>query len=154
MSTVSKILIPDTSCLILLHKIDELPLLKRLAGEVIVTPTVEKEFKGNLTGWFELAEPDNNTYHTILQEGIDKGEASVIALSLKLAESVVVVDDLKGRTVAGKIGITYTGTFGLILKARQLGIIDNVRPILNKIQATNFRFDPSILKVVLKYSGD
>jgi predicted nucleic acid-binding protein len=119
-----------------------------------VTPTVEREFKGKLTGWFELAEPDKYTFHAILQEGIDEGEASAIALSLKLAASVVVIDDLKGRNKAEKSGITYTGTFGLILKARQSGIIENVRPILSKIQATNFRYDPSILKVVLKYSGD
>jgi len=40
----SDIIISDTSCLIILDKIDELELLKKMEREVYVTPIILKEF--------------------------------------------------------------------------------------------------------------
>lgn len=40
------VIISDTSCLILLDKIQELDLLKKLYGQIITTQTVAEEFGG------------------------------------------------------------------------------------------------------------
>jgi len=52
---------------------------------------------------------------------LDKGEASAIALSLEMDNSILIIDDLKGRNVAERLNLRYSGTFGLILRAKQIG---------------------------------
>jgi predicted nucleic acid-binding protein len=52
---------------------------------------------------------------------LDKGEASAIALTLEVENGVLIIDDLKGRKIAKKLNLKFSGMFGLILKAKQMG---------------------------------
>ena len=154
MQIVSKVLIPDTSCLILLEKINELELLYYLGERIIITPTIKREMRFELLPWMEMIESDAQYYQEMLDKDLDQGEASALSLCLRIPESVIVIDDLKGRNEAEALNLKYTGTFGLLLKARQLEIIGNIRPFIVKIQQTDFRYDQSIIETVLKASGD
>ncbi len=73
-----------------------------------------------------------------------KGEASAIALSLDMDNPILILDDLKGRKIADCLNLRYSGTCGLILKAKQIGQIKIVRPILDRIKSTNFRFSEKL----------
>lgn len=70
---------------------------------------------------------------------IDKGESSAIALALETPESTVVLDDHKARKIAERLGINFTGTIGVIVKAKLTGKITSIKPILEKIKHTDFR---------------
>ena len=59
---------------------------------------------------------------------LDLGEASAIAISLDLENSILILDDLKGRKIAERLNLRYSGTFGLILRAKQEGVIEKVKP--------------------------
>jgi predicted nucleic acid-binding protein len=85
---------------------------------------------------------------------LDKGEASAIALSLEMDNSIIIIDDLKGRNVAERLNLRYSGTFGLILKAKQIGIIQSVKPILTKVKETNFRFSEKLFTLILEQAGE
>jgi predicted nucleic acid-binding protein len=85
---------------------------------------------------------------------LDKGEASAIALSLEMEGSILMLDELKGRKVADKLNLRYSGTFGLILRAKQIGILERVKPILEKIKLTNFRFNDKLFEKVLEQAGE
>jgi predicted nucleic acid-binding protein len=50
---MQKSIISDTSCLILLDKIDEIHLLKKLFGSIITTPEVADEFGLPLPSWVQ-----------------------------------------------------------------------------------------------------
>ena len=52
------------------------------------------------------------------------------------------------------MGIKYTGTLGIIVKAKKLGLIPSVIPILDKINTTNFRISDELLKMVLSEAGE
>ncbi|MDP3431948.1 MAG: DUF3368 domain-containing protein [Bacteroidota bacterium] len=52
------------------------------------------------------------------------------------------------------INLRYSGTFGLILRAKQVGIFQSVKPILDKIRKTNFRFSEKIFDSILEQSGE
>ena len=82
------------------------------------------------------------------------GEASALALALEFENSTLIIDDLKGRKVAERLGLRYSGSFGLILKAKQIGVIESIRPILDKIKETDFRFNDQLFKTILKKSGE
>lgn len=150
----SDIIISDTSCLIILDKIDELELLKKVGRKIFVTPIILKEFGKSLPEWVLVLSPENAHYQQILEMDLDEGEASAIALSLEMKNPILMLDDLKGRKVADKLNLRYSGTFGLILKAKQLGLINSVKPILEKIKSTNFRFDKKLFEKVLEQAGE
>lgn len=148
------IIISDTSCLILLHKIDELELLDKLGKNVFITQTIKREFGQKLPDWIKVKEPSDKHYQKMLEMDLDEGEASAIALSLEIDNSILILDDLKGRKIADRLNLRYSGTFGLILRAKQVGIFESVKPILDKIRKTNFRFSEKIFDSILEQSGE
>jgi len=77
-----------------------------------------------------------------------------MALSFEIDNSILVVDDLKARRIASRLNIRYSGTFGLILKAKQVGILPSVKLILDKIKRTNFRFSESLFDTILEQAGE
>jgi len=75
-------------------------------------------------------------------------------LSFEIDNSILILDDLKGRKIADKLNLRYSGTFGLILRAKQVGIFESVKPILDKIRKNNFRFSEKIFDSILEQSGE
>lgn len=149
-----KIIIADTSCLILLFKIEELDLLRHLYGKVFITQDVAIEFMQPLPDWIEVIHDVDNQYQILLEMEIDKGEASSIALALKMEKATLILDDIKARKVADKLGLTYTGTLGVIVKSKLTGIIASVNPIIAKIKNTNFRLSDRLIEETLREAGE
>jgi predicted nucleic acid-binding protein len=147
-------IISDTSCLILLDKIDELPILNKLFGVITTTSEVAIEFGQPLPSWFEIREPADKNYQAIIEATVDKGEASAIALAIELDDCLLIIDDLKGRKFASQLGLTIIGTIGVIVDAKLAGIIPSVKPILSKIKSTNFRITEQLELLVLKRAGE
>ncbi|MDR9367102.1 MAG: DUF3368 domain-containing protein [Balneolaceae bacterium] len=154
MPTNSNSIVLDTSCLILLTKIDEIRLIKLPEVKVFTTPQVFKEFKEPLPTWVHIKDPPKKRFQKVLQMNIDVGEASAIALATKIDKSILIIDDLKGRKIAENLKIRYSGTLGLIIQAKREGIIETVKPIVNKIEKTNFRIDRKLLLTVLEQAGE
>ena len=85
---------------------------------------------------------------------LDPGESSAIALCLDISDSIIIIDDLKGRRIADKLNLRYSGTLGLILKARQEGIIESIKPVIEKINNTNFRFRKELIEFLIEQAGE
>ena len=149
-----KTIISDTSCLILLEKIGELDILHKLFGTIITTMEVAEEFGQTLPSWFELRQPTDKNYQSIIEASVDKGEASAIALAIELDDCLLIIDDLKGRKFAHQLGLTIIGTIGVIVDAKLVGIIPSVKPILAKIKSTNFRITEQLELLILKRAGE
>jgi len=150
----SNIIISDTSCLILLSKIGEIDLLNKLGDKVYITSIIKEEFGKELPDWMTTKNPSDRHYQRIIEMELDRGEASAIALGLEEEQAILIIDDLKGRKVADKLKIRYSGTFGLILRAKQVGIIENVKPILEKVRLTNFRFSEKLFDIIIEEAGE
>ncbi len=148
------VVIADTTCFILLHKIGKLELLQQLFTTITTTEIIAKEFGESLPEWVNILTVSDIHYQQILEVEVDAGEASAIALSLEFEKSLLILDDFKARKLATKLRLHFTGTFGVILKAKEAGIIDAIKPILELIQQTNFRFTDAVLKNILINSGE
>jgi len=146
-----EIVIADTSCFILLDKIGELELLKSLFGHVITTSIIAKEFGADLPEWVKIRSVKDLIFQYTLD--IDAGEASAIALAVESEPSLLILDDNKGRKAARKLNLNVTGTLGLFLKAKQIGLISSVAPVIAKIQLTNFRYSDAVLEEILLLAG-
>ena len=85
---------------------------------------------------------------------IDKGEASAIALALENEKSLLILDDSKARKLALRLKLDYTGTLGILLKGKELGIVSSIKPLLLQIQQTNFRFSEKLLMAILAEANE
>ena len=145
-----KIIISDTSCFIILTNIGELHLLQKLYSKIITTIEIATEFGEPLPEWVEILSVKSKDTQRLLEMQIDKGESSAIALALEISDSLLILDDIKARKVATQLGLSITGTLGIIIKAKLEGIIPSVIPILNKIKQTDFRLSNEVESQVLK----
>lgn len=147
-------IISDTSCLILLDKIGELKLLQQLFGEVVTTQIVADEFGKHLPNWIRVQNPNDITSQLVLEAAVDKGEASAIALALEMADCLLIIDELRGRKLARRLGLTITGTLGVLVQAKQNGYISMLKPLLDKVQQADFRLSEHLVQETLKEVGE
>jgi predicted nucleic acid-binding protein len=147
-----EIVIADTTCFILLENIGEFNLLRSLFTKIITTTTIAEEFGSPLPEWTEIRKPKNISFQNSLD--IDAGEASAITLALESQNALLILDDNKGRKTAERLNLLYTGTLGIILKAKNVGIIPSVKPIIQKIQGTNFRFSQKVLEEIYALANE
>ena len=152
MQTEYEIVIADTSCFILLDKIGELELLKSLFGHVVTTAIIADEFGIALPEWVQIRQVNDVHFQSLLD--IDPGEASAIALAMESEPSLLVIDDGKGRKVAQRLNLNITGSLGIFLRAKRSGVIPYIKPILQKIQQTNFRYSAAVLQEILSLAGE
>lgn len=150
---MQKNIVADTSCLILFFKINELELLKRLFPKILITEIVAKEFTKPLPNWIEIRNPKSNL-HIGLMNSLDKGEATAISLATDFKESLIVIDEQKGRKIALEMGLTVTGSLGILLLAKKKGLIPDVKSALSKIQQTNFRVSESLIYRTLDMANE
>ena len=136
---MSKTIISDTSCFIVLSKIGQLELLQQLFGNVVTTPEIAEEFGETLPGWVEIVAVKDKYKQRLFEIQIDKGESSAMALSLETENSLLIIDDYKARKLAKTLNIDYIGTIGILILAKHKDIISSIKPILEKIKETNFR---------------
>lgn len=145
-----KTIISDTSCFIILSKIEELDLLKSVYGQIITTSDIVEEFGEKLPDWVIVQNVADKSRQRILELQIDRGESSAIALALEIQNSTLILDDFKARKIAQQLGISFTGTIGVIIKAKLNRIIPSIKPYLEKIKETNFRISAEIELQALK----
>jgi predicted nucleic acid-binding protein len=147
---MSKIIISDTSCLIILDKIQRLDLLEKLFNTVIITAEISEEFGGALPNWVITKRVSNESMTLALSEQVDLGEASAIALALEFPNHLIIIDDNKGRKLAERLKINYTGTMGVLVKAKKEGFIPLLKPVLEQIEETDFRLSEHLKNILLK----
>lgn len=142
-------IIADASCLIVLQNIQELPLLQKLFGEVFITEEVKKEYGFDLPEWIKVKEVQNKIQQNALNLILDEGEASSIALSLETGNSLLIIDEKKGRRIAQELNLKIIGTLGVILRARERGLVDSIENLLEKLENADFRISPILKAKIL-----
>lgn len=148
------IVISDTSCLILFHKINKLEIINQVYDSVYTTPEVAKEFVEPLPKWIKIKSVSDKKYQEFLETQIDLGEASAIALAKELDNPLLLLDDLKARKMALKLNLKFTGALGVINKAKEKGVIDKIKPVLDELLSTNFRISKSIIEELLRLNKE
>ena len=149
-----KVVISDTSTLILFQKIEHLNLLNKVYGELITTPEIAEEYGDKLPEWIKIQSVSDKKYQEILETQIDCGEASAIALAKEFDDVLLLLDDLKARKLASKLNFKITGVLGIIHKAKQMSIIHKVKPLIDKLLKTNFRISDKIVEEILTLNNE
>ena len=144
------LLVADSGPLIALARLDLLAVPARLFGELLVTATVWHEvtrepraveqaaLSAALAGGLLRVEDDPlQIPGALAQVRLDDGERSALALAL-LRGAVVLVDERRGRACAVDLGLHVLGTLGLLVRAREQGLVDRVRPLADALLASGY----------------
>ena len=93
---------------------------------------------------------DNYTKTTELKQNLDDGESEAIALALEINSDYLLIDELKGRNMAENHGIKIVGLLGILIKAKQQGILTAIKPIMEQLLTIGFRIKPTLFDRVLE----
>lgn len=149
-----QVIITDTSILIVLHKIGELELLKRVYGEIITTSIIAEEFGEDLPAWIKIEKISDRKYLDYLKTQVDIGEASAFAVASQFEDVLLLMDDLKARKLAKQLSLKVIGVIGILIFAKKKGKISLIKPLLEKLQETNFRINKKIIDFALAECGE
>ena len=72
------------------------------------------------------------------------------ALALEKESCLLIIDEYKGRREAKLLNINCTGTLGILIIAKEKGIIESVSHVLDQIKQTNFRISDELIQETLK----
>ena len=143
----------DTSALIILNKIDALGLLNKIYGNVFITNFINAELNEILPSWI-IIEPAYNFEQSFLKNfNLGPGESSIIMNALEY-NGFLIIDDLKARKIATTLSLRFTGSIGILIIAKDLGLIQSVKYYLEKIQETNFRLSDALINKVLEITNE
>jgi hypothetical protein len=80
----------------------------------------------------------NRPLVTQLETLLDPREAEAIALAVEQAPSLLLIDERDGRQVARTLKVPITGTVGVLLRAKALGFVPGIKPLLTDGGTTPF----------------
>jgi len=145
-----EIVIADTSVLIALEKIDLLSCLCRIYKEVILPEGVLKEF-GSVNMECHSAQKVESRLADFLarDSNLGRGESEVIALAYETKRKAL-IDDLKARKVALDLGLTISGSIGILLKAEKLGLIQSAHKKAVELKDKGFYVSEKLLTEMSK----
>jgi predicted nucleic acid-binding protein len=64
------------------------------------------------------------------------------------------IDERKGRKIAESYNIKIIGTLGLLLLAKQKGLLKSVKSCLELLQQSTIRIAPELYKITLQRAGE
>jgi len=75
--------------------------------------------------------PHQSPPDRLLLTELDDGEAAVISAAMRLGLSAVILDERKARRIASRVyGLEVKGSAGLLVEAKNRGLIESVKPHL------------------------
>jgi predicted nucleic acid-binding protein len=75
---------------------------------------------------------------------LGRGEREAIQLAEGLRDSLLLIDERKGRTEALRRGLYTTGTLGVLLAAGEAGLVNPRDAYRKLVQETTFRTSPTL----------
>lgn len=159
----TKPIISNTSPLIGLSGLNLLSLLRDLYTEVWIPREVENEFLAidetlhrevlNKAPWIKTVDL-TNPQSAAIYEGLDDGEAEVLALANEHKASFVIIDEKKARREAERVGLIVKGTAGILLEAKKKGLIDTIKPLIIALQNNGMYMSKPLIDFVLREAGE
>lgn len=85
---------------------------------------------------------------------LDLGESEAIALALEKNADILIIDEVAGRAIAKKLVNNIIGIIGILLEAKNVGLIEAIKPYLINLRATGFRINDELFQFALKKAGE
>lgn len=149
--------------LVALWILGRLDLFRELYGQVLIPEAVYQEFLATERAARQAALENApwiksvsliNPQRARVYVGLDQGEAEVLALAEESAARLVVIDERRGRRYAQRLDIPLTGTMGLLLLAKEKGLVTVLAPLLEELQKAGLYLDVALIDNMLRLAGE
>lgn len=124
----------NTSVLITFGKLGYLRLFSRLFDELFVAGSVLEEVRGSEVyaevermidvGFASVSEASRRELLDVLSSSLGRGEAEAIAVASDVDADIVLLDDLRARRMARRLGLNVVGTLGVLKALIDMGLIE------------------------------
>ena len=159
------IVVSNAGPLIALARINKLDLLKHFFNTVFISKGTYDEvvIKGKSklgskhvenAKWIKVKSIKNEWSVNVLRIDLDIGEAESIVLALELNANLLLMDELLARNIAESLGLKISGTVGILLKAKKLGLIDKIKPNLDELRNKKVWISDDVYKKSLKMADE
>ncbi|MDP9364009.1 MAG: DUF3368 domain-containing protein [Chloroflexota bacterium] len=137
--------------MIALAQINLLDALAPLFADLTIPPALTHEIAPSVVRphWIRSLVLRGTLDPRVVEADLGPGETEAIGLALELGTHVVALDERRARRVARSLGLPLVGTAGLLLAAKQDGLIPAVRPYLNVLVEAGFFLGPAVVAGVL-----
>ena len=161
---MANLTISNTSPLLYLHAIGQLEILHLLYQDIIIPNAVQSELAVGANQGINV--PDPLSIHWIhiipvqtpamipIVTDLGQGESEVIALALENKGSRMILDDQLARRIAVANNMLFTGTLGVVLKAKQVGHIHEVKPYINALRNAGLWISEALIHTILTQANE
>ncbi|HEX6904471.1 MAG TPA: DUF3368 domain-containing protein [Thermoanaerobaculia bacterium] len=149
--------------LVALQAIGRLDLLRDLYQEVLIPQDVEDEFLATDEStrrqalqnapWVKTVQL-SSPRRAVAYVGLDPGEAAVLALAEERDARLVIIDEKKARRFAERMDIPLTGTLGVLLSAKEAGLVGSVADPLIRLQEAGLFLSEDLVRQTLRRAGE
>jgi len=152
-------IIGDSSALVALAVVNQLELLEKLYDNLYIPEAVFNEVT-------QIGKPQSDKLRQFLQSkvkrvdltltqlGLGLGELEAITLYKKLDADVLLIDDNRAKKYASLNGVKVIGSLGILIKAKEKGHIEKVKPLLDEIQKSEVYISMKLIEKVLEICGE
>ena len=158
-------IIVNSTPLIILCNIGKLSILKDLYGEILIPEGVYKEVTvkqdsaclklNESLDWIKIIKIPQNEKLKIYRARLHLGEVEVMLLAQKNPTAdLVIIDDNAAKSTAKFLGLKVTGTLGVLLKAKKVGLIKEIKPLIGTMKEKGFYISGKIEHFVLSQSRE
>ena len=158
-----KTVVADASTLIGLSRIEQLNLLRKLYGEVIIPQSVYDEVvieskdgseRIKTAKYLKVEKVTDSKVVELFLGYLGKGEAEAIILSKEKKADLILIDEKKARKAARRAGFEVVGVLGLLLAAKNKALIPAVKPFIEELSKQGFRLSKRVTERALKEAGE
>lgn len=157
-------IIVNSTPIIILCKTGNLEILKMLFHEITIPQAVYNEVSAKDDGvkaaldsalnWIHVEEIPSQSEKKMYQAKLHDGEVEVMILARKEESSMVIIDDRAAKRAAEFLGLKVTGTLGVLVAAKEKGIIKAIKPILDDIKSNGFYIGEELCEYLLRKVGE
>lgn len=154
-----RIVVCNSTVIIAFSFLGLLDILKLLYREIIIAQEVYDELvrgEGRPGSeikdleWIRIRAISDARLKEYLGFNLDKGEAETIALSEEIKADLALLDDYWARKFAERRNLTISGTLGVLIKAKKKGMVDRIKPLLDKLIEFDFWIGEDLYRNVLQ----
>lgn len=154
----------NASPLILYARIHQLHLLKELFREIIIPPEIMDEvIRKGKPGEREIASldwiiqqpvKDRKRIEILSQGSLSVADASLIVLAKEKPTDLVIIDDKHLRNAAKRESLSITGSGGILVRAKESRLIQDIKPLLNNLIQEGLRISRGAYQQILEAAGE
>lgn len=158
-------IVTNTGPLIILAKIDHLRLLQQMFVSVYIPPAVHRELLAKsgaealrldeaLKQFIEVTDrPKLSSNVQAATDHLEAGEQQAIALAI-VRNSILVIDERLGRKAARGLGLTISGSVGILIEAKRRGYVPAVAPLLEAARQQGYWLSDNLITIAAKLAGE